>query len=139
MKKKHGPAWVLYEESIHKKQRRLVSILPSRRSVPWIQEYMTQLHVDTEASLAERLAYKRSPKSYPLCVQMGIHINPMSIGHDRILFAIHAKALVVWGNVLEFKYDILDKVLEDRIPQFRQVVQTIEVMEPWERGEPPTP
>ncbi|WP_373043979.1 hypothetical protein [Vulgatibacter sp.] len=131
MRKRHGPAWVLYEESYHKKQRRLVSIIPPRRSTSWIEDYLTQRYVDTMASLAGRLDFKRSPKSYPVRVQQGRHCNPMWIGHDPTMFAVYAKAVVVRGSTLEFTYDILVGERED-VPRLEPRVQTLVVEEPWD-------
>lgn len=117
----HGAGWIVYEESYHEHTRKLVSILPARRNVRFVADFMEQLYTDHHASLSERLRYKKNPKVPMFRAMVDICAGPIHVGHDPFLVGIYARKITLDGNVLGFWYKIatnrddpLNPVLEDR-------------------------
>lgn len=103
---KHGPAWVLFEESCHK-GKTLISLLPPRRTVRDIAAVVEQTYIDRTASLAERIQYKKSHKSAAYTPTIDGYV--MHCGHEPFLVCIYAHQTRTEENVLHFTYRIVTK------------------------------
>jgi len=99
---KHGPAWILFEESSHTGSRKLLSIQSSRRTQGDIISFMEQLYVDRFASVAERLQYKKSRKTATCMPVVDGHV--IHCGHDPFFVGIRASQTDLREGVLEFTY-----------------------------------
>jgi hypothetical protein len=102
---KHGPAWVLFEESYQTSSRKLLSIQSSRRTPGDIISFMEQLYVDRFASMAERLQYKKSRKTTICSPVADGHV--IHCGHDPFFVGIRASQTDLREGVLEFTYRII--------------------------------
>lgn len=122
---KHGPAWIIFEESLRHGSKELISILPPRRPVHDVVAFMEQIYIDRTASLLERLRYKKSRDSAAYSPQLDGHV--MHCGHDPFLVGIYAFQTCVKDGVLEFHYRIIttraqhpkDCVFEERSQSLR--------------------
>jgi hypothetical protein len=103
---KHGPAWIVIEESPRSGSRTLVSILAPRRTVRDVAAFVEQLYVDRTASIQGRLQYKKSRKAIYEALVDG-HV--MHCGHDPFLVAIYAQQTTLKDDQLEFRYRIITK------------------------------
>ncbi len=123
---KHGPAWVLFEESFHQGSKKLLSLLSPRRPVNDVAAFVEQLYIDRTASLGERMQYKKSRKSAAYKPIIDGHV--MHCGHEPFLVCIYAQQTSIQNNVLYFIYRIITKRgndLKDFATEERQ--QSIEV------------
>jgi hypothetical protein len=101
----HGPAWIIIEESFHKKSRRLVSVLSPRRSHSHVVAFIEQLCVDRSSSIVERMEYKKSRKSARHTPMLDGNI--IHCGHEPWLIGYYAHKTAVKDGVLEFSYRIV--------------------------------
>jgi hypothetical protein len=102
---KHGPAWILFEESYHSGSRKLLSIQPSRRTSRDIVSFMEQLYVDRFASMDERMQYKKSRDAATYKPTVDGHT--IHCGHDPFFVGIRARQTDLRGGLLEFHYRII--------------------------------
>jgi hypothetical protein len=124
---KHGPAWIIFEESASAHTRRLLSIQSPRRAERDVRAYMQQRYVDEHGSIGEKLSYKKSRRFVPFEIMRGMHANPLMIGHDPFFVGIYADQVIVEGGKLEFVYKILVSVDEKSVPRFERRQQTLAV------------
>ncbi|MDT4331554.1 hypothetical protein ACQE3E_13555 [Methylomonas sp. MED-D] len=123
---KHGPAWIIFEESYQTPQR-LVSILSPRKTVRDVAAYVEQLYIDRSSSLSERLKYKKSRKS--AAYKPMIEGSVVHCGHEPHLVAIYAYQTNIKNNTLEFTYRIIIKRAEhSKGVVFEERSQSIEVL-----------
>src|SRR5262245_17453381 len=104
---KHGPGWVIFQESSPKHPAVLISILPPRRAIGVVSLQLQQLYVDRYLPIEHNLYFKKHPKTFPLRILRGPHPNPMHVGHNPFLAAIYADNLSLKGDQLELEYKIL--------------------------------
>ena len=125
----HGAGWIVFEESVNAGVRRLVSILPARRTEKDVAIFMRQLYADSKLAIEDRLHYKKHPHDGPYQVSRGPHHNPMHVGHNPWLMGIYADKIELSGNSLTFTYKIL--VNPDELPlqkpRFENRQQTLPV------------
>jgi hypothetical protein len=107
----HGQGWVIFEESYPECNRRLLSIMASRRAARDVKAFMEQLYIGRYASIQEQLAFKKSRKSasHDFLVDQGG--QDIAYGHDPVFFGICARSIVPKGLVLEFEYRIIVKFI----------------------------
>jgi hypothetical protein len=87
----HGAGWIVFEESYHERTRRLLSILPARRNRKEVISFVQQTYVDRFASVAEKLSYKKHPKSAPFNVFDDAYGGPIHVGHEPFYVAVYAQ------------------------------------------------
>jgi len=102
---KHGPAWIIIEQSAKDGAKRLLSILPPRKSAWEVARFVEQLFVDRHASITERLEFKKSNRS--LAFRPLIDGQVMHCGHDPIIIGIRAHQTCLRDCRLEFRYSII--------------------------------
>jgi len=114
---KHGPGWVIFEERHPSGERRLLSLLSPRRNQQFVAQFMLQLYVDRFATIEDRLAFKKSPNSYPVDPVHDRFYPIVHLGYNPFFVAIRALDLRLADNVVEFTY----KVATDTSDPFRPV------------------
>lgn len=104
---KHGPGWIILEDG--GAERKLISILPARKSAAYVAEYVEQLYVDRSSSIAERIEYKKSRAraAYPATIDQYSRI--VNCGHMPFLSAFPAFEIELNGNSLTFWYRLPEK------------------------------
>lgn len=121
----YGAAWIVFEESYHQKTRRLLSVLPPRKSPGDVSEFMRQMYSDRAYAIAERLKYKKSPNSAPYQVMKGLYMSPLHIGHDPWLVGIYANRVLLKGDAIEFTYRILTNSDDPLNPRLEDRTQSL--------------
>lgn len=122
-----GAGWIVFEESHHEGTRRLLSILPARRNRKEVVFFLQQTYVDRFASLAEKISYKKHPKSSPFSVLADAYGGPISVGHEPFYVAIYARKIVIRDNLLVFRYRIATNRDDPFEPRFEQRCQSLSV------------
>ena len=102
----HGPGWVIFEESFHQRTKKLLSILPSRKSVWEIERLVEQMYVDRYFSIKGKLAYKKSRKYTPYKALTDPFSCITHCGHEPFFVAVPARKIILRGSLLEFHYQI---------------------------------
>lgn len=80
-------------------------------------QFMLQLYVDRFATIEDRLAFKKSPNSYPVDPVHDRFYPIVHLGYNPFFVAIRALDLRLADNVVEFTY----KVATDTSDPFRPV------------------
>lgn len=125
----HGSGWIIFEESYHKRTRKLMSILPARRNGRFVADFMEQLYTDRHASLSERLRYKKNPKLPMFRAIVDLYNGPIHVGHDPFLVGLYAHKITLDGNVLGFQYKIATNRDDPFNPVFEDRFQSLQVEE----------
>ena len=126
---KHSPGWVIFEERQPSGEKRLLSVLSPRRTQQFVVQFMQQLYVDKFGTIEDRLAFKKSSRSYPL-VAMQDRFHPIvHLGNNPFFVAIRALDLRLTGNFLEFTYRIAIDTSDPFRPVYEPRSQSIVVDE----------
>lgn len=104
---KHGPAWIIFEESRRDGSRRLLSILPSRKSAWDVARFVKQSCIDRYASIEERLCFKKGRPLTAFDPMVDGHV--MHCGDDPFIVGIRAQQTTLRGNILEFHYRVITR------------------------------
>jgi len=123
----HGSGWILIEEYYHSRSRKLLSILPPRKSRRDVAAFMEQLYVDRHASIREKLGYKKHCKLAAYAVSTDMFNGTMHCGHEPFFICVFANKIVLRENNLEFHYRIAVNRDDPMNPIFEARSQTITV------------
>jgi len=102
----HGSGWVLIEEHSRPHSRRLITVLPPRKSHHDVAKYVEQLYVALHASTREKLIYKKNRKLEAYAVMTDSTSGIMHCGHEPSFTCIFAQKIILHENSLEFHYRI---------------------------------
>jgi len=116
-----GSGWLIIEESPHTGDRTLISILSSRKQESYVQDYMEQRYIDKFASLEEKIAYKKNPKSWPYPAQPVTPLFPsvLSCGHDPIFMTYRCHKLKQKNGEIIYVF----KTLKGQTKDLRPIIQ----------------
>ena len=124
---KHGRGWIIFEESYPESVRKLLSILPARRTPNQVAAFIEQIYIDSYTTIAEQIAYKKSSRS----AIYGASIDPMTCiihcGDNPWLVGIYARSISLIGNYIQFAYKILADASDPLNPVFAERHQTLSV------------
>ena len=102
-----GTAWVIVEESFHSNEKRLISIISSRKSSGYVAEYLEQKYVDNFASIEEKISFKKDRKQSPFRVEpYAIRGTTITCGHDPMYKAYYCYKLKLNNGVLTYQYRV---------------------------------
>ena len=121
----HGPGWVIYEESFHKRTKKILAILPSRKSVWEIERIVEQMYVNRYCSINEKLAYKKSRKFKPHTHLTDHYSGIIHYGHEPYFVCIPARKIILHEGMLELHYRIAINRDDPMNPIFEPRNQTI--------------
>jgi hypothetical protein len=124
-----GTGWLIIEESPHTDTRTLISIVNPRKRESYVQDYMEQLYVDKFASIEEKIAYKKNPKSWPYPAQPVKPLFPsvLSCGHDPIFMAYRCHKLKRKNGEIEYTFNTLKGQTKDLLPIIQENTRTIKI------------
>ena len=107
----------------------MISILPSRRSCWDIARHVEQVYIDRQASIREKLAYKKSRKSAAYTPMIDPFNGTIHCGHEPYLICIHANKIVLRGTNLELHYQIAVDRSDPMHPIWepRQIILSVEL------------
>ena len=104
----HGTGWVLFEQPYNGLACTLLSILSPRRPTRNVAAYLEQLYVDRFCSIRAQLKYKKSRKYAEWPIKIDRYGLGMRCGHDPCFLGIYAREILLTGNILEYKYKIVE-------------------------------
>lgn len=102
----YGRGWVVIEQYFHSRERRLISILPPRRTKKDVARYVEQTYVDRHASVREKLSYKKGSELPAYQVPDNILDSVMHCGHEPFFVCIYSHKIVLKGHLIEFEYEV---------------------------------
>ncbi len=124
-----GKGCLIIEESIHKDNKSLVSIISPRRVGNYIKTYIEQMYVDKFDSIEEKIAYKKEPDSWPYRANtQGPYSGIIDCGHDPVMVAYYCHKLILKKDVLKYTYKILEGQTNDLAPIFEEIEDCIKVV-----------
>ena len=95
---------------------------------PYVQKYMEQMYVDRFASIEEKIAYKKNPKSWPYRANMQENYSGIiDCGHDSIMMAYYCHKLDLKNGVLKYTFKTLKGRTNDLHPIFEEITRSINV------------
>ncbi len=103
--------WLIIEEYFHEGTISVVSIISPRKSSSYVREYVEQMYVDRFASINEKIAYNKNPKSSAFKIEKSLDKNSFSFGHDPTFRVYRCHKLSLKGNKLTYTYTY--KVFKD--------------------------
>lgn len=124
---KHGSGWVIFEDRYPSGEKRLLSLLPPRSNQKFVVQFMRQLYVDKYGTIEDRLAFKKSPSSYPLEPLQERFCPIIHLGHNPFFVGIRSFDIRLRGTVLEFTYKIATDTSDPFRPVYARRSQSIVV------------
>ncbi|KRG71290.1 hypothetical protein ABB27_03285 [Stenotrophomonas terrae] len=105
----------------------MLSVLSPRKNQQFVVQFMQQLYVDRFATIANRLAFKKSSSNYPLEPMQDRFYPIIHVGHNPFFVGIRALDLRLTDNVLEFTYKIATDTSDPFHPVYEPRSQSIVV------------
>ncbi len=99
-----GKGWLIIEEFIFEGTESVVSIINPRRNSNYVRNYVEQMYVDRVASINEKIAYKKNPKSSAFKIEKSSDNSAFSFGDDPTFRVYFCHKLILKGNKLTYTY-----------------------------------
>ncbi len=123
-----GKGWLIIEEYFYEGTESVVSIISPRKGSSYVHKYVEQMYVDRFASINEKIAYKKNPKSSPFKIEIySPYRGVFSCGDDPTFQVYFCHKLSLKGNELTYTYKIFNGVELRNKPIFNEVTETVNV------------
>lgn len=123
-----GKGWLVIEEYFHEGTESVVSIISPRKGINYVRKYVEQMYVDRFASINEKIAYKKNPKSSPFKIEIfSPYGGVFSCGHDPTFRVYSCHKLSLKGNELTYTYKVLKGEEGRHKPIFNEITKTVNV------------
>lgn len=99
--------WLIIEEYFHEGTESVVSIISPKKGFNYILEYAEQMYVDRFASINEKIAYMKKPKSSAFKIEKPLDKNCFSFGNDPTFRVYRCHKLILKGKKLTYTYNYM--------------------------------
>lgn len=123
----YGCGWVVIEQYFHTGERRLISILPPKRTKSDVARYVGQAYIDRHASVKEKLSYKKRRKLPAYEVSQNAFDTVMHCGHEPFFVCFYSQKITLRTDLIEFQYKACINHDDPMAPQYELCTQSLKV------------
>jgi hypothetical protein len=104
-------------------------MLSPRRTPDQIKRYIEQRYVDSFASIHEKIAYKKNPKTWPYRAEPNERLYPyvLNCGHEPHYIAIYCHKIALKNGGLHYDYKYFQGEDENHRPMFKLLSKVINI------------